>query len=436
MRNTWWKRLTAVGTAVIFAAGVVAVADAQLARSKRKKDDAEQQDASEYSLEFRKQAGKVQPLVNDKKWPEVMAALPELEAIPDRTPADNRAIATWRLQAAQGIGNPEQFAAAVEAFLEGGYADAAQTSAMHQSLAAHYNNAKNREKTVYHYQKFVDATPDVEPDELETLGRLYRQNSQFAEASTWFTKAIDLSASKGIKPKEELFQLRDHSLLELKDEAGRLANLEAAAALYPDKRYYSNIVALYQQLTEDDRVAMMNAYRLAVTDPLGGLATVGGYLNYADLALATGSPGEAVRALERGIKEGTVPGVGTNEQSLQAARAAVAADRKTLGAEAAAAAKNPKGDVSVKVGLGFYSTGDYGRTVELVRQGIAKGGVSRLDDANLLLGAALVELGRREEARAAFEAAAKSATNPHMARIARLWLARATREQAPAPAGG
>jgi tetratricopeptide (TPR) repeat protein len=207
-------------------------------------------------------------------------------------------------------------------------------------------------------------------------------------------------------------------------------------ALYPDKKYYSNIVALYQGASKDDRVVMMNAYRLAVTDPRGGLATVGGYLNYADMALTYGSPGEAMRALERGIKEGIVPGVGTNQQALNEAKAAVAADQKTLAAESASAGRNPKGDVSVKVGLGYYSTGNYEKAAELVRQGIGKGGVARLDDANLLLGAALMELGRRDEAKAAFEAAAGAATDANMARVARLWLARATREDAPAPAGG
>lgn len=436
-RNSWWSRLVTVGTAAVLGATLSMAADAQLAKPKKKKGETEQPEpGSEYSDEFRKQASKVQPLVNDKKWAEVLAALPALDAIAEKKPADDRAIATWRLQAAQGVGDQEQFVAAVETFLERGYADAAQTSAMHQSLAAHYNNKKDRAKTVYHYQKFVDATPDVELGELETLGRLYRQNSQFADAAGWFTKAIDLAARKGEKPKEELFQLRDHCLLETKDDAGRLANLEAAVALYPDKKYYSNIVALYQGQSKDDRVVMMNAYRLAVSDPRGGLATVGGYLNYADLSLTTGSPGEAVRALERGIKEGIVPGVGTNQQALTEAKAAVAADQKTLPAEAAAAARNAKGDVSVKVGLGYFSTGNYEKAAELVRQGIAKGGLARPDDANLLLGAALLELGRRDEAKAAFEAAAGAATDPNMARIARLWLARATRDDTAAPAGG
>jgi TolA-binding protein len=152
--------------------------------------------------------------------------------------------------------------------------------------------------------------------------------------------------------------------------------------------------------------------------------------------MVAGSPGEAMRALERGMKEGIVPNAGTNQQALATAKAAVASDKKTLPAEATAAAKNPKGEVDVKVGLGFYSTGDYAQAVEVIRRGIGKGGVARLDDANLLLGASLLELGKTEEAKAAFEAAkAAAAPGSPLGQIADLWLARVARGGS-APAAG
>jgi hypothetical protein len=85
-----------------------------------------------------------------------------------------------------------------------------------------------------------------------------------------------------------------------------------------------------------------------------------------------------------------------------------------------------------------YRTGDFEKAAAATQKGIAKGGVARLDDANLLLGAALVELGRSDEARAAFDAAVAAAPAGNMtARIAKLWLARVARPAAaPAPATG
>ena len=91
----------------------------------------------------------------------------------------------------------------------------------------------------------------------------------------------------------------------------------------------------------------------------------------------------------------------------------------------------------MKVGLGFYSTGDYAQAVEAIKRGIAKGGVARLDDANLLLGASLLELGKNDEAKAAFEAAKAAApAGSPLGRIADLWLARVARGSAAAPVAG
>lgn len=414
-----------------------AKATPQEAKKKKKKgEQAAPEPGADFSPAFRKEAPKVQKFVNEKKWADVVAALPVLDALPGLTPDDMEVLATWRLQATKATGDMDGFSAAIETYLEKGYALPDQIGPMHQQLAAYYNGKQDRAKTLAHYRQFIDATPDAEPDELQTMGKLYLQDQNYTEASHWLGKAIDVTKSGGKQPDEAWFQLRDRCYVELKDQTGRLNNLEALVGYYPNKEYYSRIVAIYQTETKDDRTVMLNAYRVAVADPRGGLATVGGYLGYADTALVAGSPGEAARGLERGMKEGIVPNAGSNQASLQEARTAIALDRKSLPGEATAAARNPKGEVAVKVGLGYYSTGDYEKAVEMVRLGISKGGVARLDDANLLLGSALMELGRRDEAKAAFEAGkAAAGANMYMARIAGLWLARAARQDM-APAGG
>jgi hypothetical protein len=441
--KTGLKGLTATGALLAMAIAFAPVATAQYDSSKSRKERTAEAEASkeegpkaDYSKEFRKQAGPVQTLVNEKKWAEVLAALPALEAIEGLTQDDRKALATWKLQATQGVGDQDAFAAAIEEFLAGGFADQQNVGAMHRQLAAIYSAKKDNAKTLEHFKAFVDATPDVAPDEYETLGRLQMQASQYAEACQTLGKAIDATTAKNEKPKEMWFQLRDRCFIETKDDASRLSNLETLVGQYPDKTYYSRIVAIYQVQSKDDRTVMLNAYRVAVADPEGGLETVGAYLNYADTAMNAGSPGEAQRGLERGMKEGIVPSAGTNQQIVTQAKAAVASDKKTLPGEAAAAAKNPKGEVDVKVGLGYYSTGDFAQAAEAVKRGIAKGGVARLDDANLLLGASLLELGKKDEARAAFEAA-KTAAPPGslLGRIAGLWLARTARTDT-APAAG
>ena len=414
--------------ALLFAGvAVAALASLPQVALAAKKQQAEQPaDTREFSKEFRKNAGAVQKLLENQKWPEALEEIAKLEALPELTPDDRKVILSWKLTAQQASGDREGLMATLEAFLEAGFASPEQIGPFNQQLAAWYNGKKDMPKTLAHYRAFVDATPDATADELETMGRLYLQAENDQEGVFWLSKAVATAEAAGAQPKEVWYQLMDRSFVQLNDGARRLENLEALVSSYPKPEYYSRILAIYAHDSKDDRTLMLNAYRLAFVDV--GLATVGEYLGYADTALVNGSPGEAMRALERGMKDGIVPSVGTNQQTAQEAKAAVARDRKDLPADAAAAAKNPKGEVDVKVGLGFYSLGEWDQTVAAVQRGLAKGGVKRADDANMLLGAALIELGKYAEAKAAFTAAAAGGgADSYMKRLAGLWIALADR---------
>jgi tetratricopeptide (TPR) repeat protein len=382
----------------------------------------EAQREPEYSKAFRKQAGKIQKNVQDQDWDKALEGIDSLMQEEGLTPDDLQVLYSWRLAGLQATGQREAFMAAIEAYLDGGYARPDQIGPMNQQLAAWYNGQKDMEKTLLHYRRFVDATDDLTAQEMDTMGRLYMQAGEDAEGVAWLQRAIETAEAAGETPAEVWFQLLDRSFVDMEEGVRRLANLEALVGYYPKPEYYTRVLALYSQATDDDRMVMLNTYRLALVD--SGLETVGQYLSYADHALVLGSPGEAARGLQQGMDAGIVPSEGSNQQTLKDAQAAAAADRKNLPKDAETAAKNAKGEIAVKVGLGFYSIGDWERAVELVKLGLEKGGVQRLDDANLLLGAALVQLGRYDEARDAFEAAAAAAgSGSYMARVAGLWEA-------------
>lgn len=426
---------TRTAAALLAALATIALCAApQPASAAKKEAAAEEAPKPSFSKGFVKAAKSVQKDVDAKKWPEALAGIATLEALPDLNDDDWKVILNWKLLAQQGTGDTEGLMGTLETWLAKGYATPEQTVLFHQNLAAHYSKKNDAEKTLLHYKAFIDASPDPEPDEIAVLGRIYMQRGDNEQAVAWLNKAAAAAEAKGQQPEELWFQLMDRSFVEMKDPTRRLANLEELAKRFPKREYYSRVLALYSQGTGDDRILMLNAYRLALVDV--GLSTVGEYLGYADTALVLGSPGEALRALEKGMAAGVVPSAGTNQQTLQEARNAVARDRKDLPRDAEAAAKNPKGEVDVKVGLGFYSLGEWAKAAESVDSGLKKGGVKRADDAHLLRGAALVELGRYDEAKQAFAAAAAAAgTNDYMRRVAGLWTAYAVRKARGAGAG-
>jgi tetratricopeptide (TPR) repeat protein len=425
------KRIAAILLCAVAGLTVAAAAPPAQAQSGQ---DAQEQKEPEFSKGFRKKAGKVQEDIQAQDWPKALEGIASLEALDGLTEDDRRVILSWKLSALQATGDREAFMATIEEFLGSGLAAPDQIGPMNQQLAAWYNGKKDLDKTIEHYAKFVAVTPDVSPQECETMGRLYLQAGDNAAGVDWLGKAIDRATAAGEVPAEVWYQLRDRAYVDLEDQASRLSNLEELVKRYPKAEYYSRVLSLYSQATEDDRLLMLNGYRLEVLDT--GLETVGQYLSYADHAMALGSPGEAARALKQGMDKGIVPSEGSNQQSLKDAEAAVATDRKSLPRDAETAAGNPKGEVDVKVGLGFYSLGDWDRTAELVRRGLKKGGVNHVDEANLLLGAALVQSGEYEQAKEAFSAAAAAAAEgSYMKRMAGLWKAFADRKSGGSGAG-
>ena len=82
-RKTWLNGLAASGVSLVLVTALAPVASAQTDQPKSRKERAAAAQAAEaeapkadYSKEFRKLAGPVQTAVNEKKWADVLAALP------------------------------------------------------------------------------------------------------------------------------------------------------------------------------------------------------------------------------------------------------------------------------------------------------------------------------------------------------------------------
>jgi len=84
----------------------------------------------------------------------------------------------------------------------------------------------------------------------------------------------------------------------------------------------------------------------------------------------------------------------------------------------------------VAIGKLYFSVGEYAKSADAIQKGIAKGGVTDVDEANSLLGIALVRADKLADARPAFEAV----KGAKYAEVARLWLLYVDTKLNPAPA--
>ena len=105
------------------------------------------------------------------------------------------------------------------------------------------------------------------------------------------------------------------------------------------------------------------------------------------------------------------------KRTLDAAKRRGDVERQALPKAAATLAAAKTGDEMVKVGELYFSAGDYANAVAALQKAIAKGGVTDLDNAEMLLGIALKRKGDKAGAVKAFDLVKE----PKFAEIAKLW---------------
>ena len=118
------------------------------------------------------------------------------------------------------------------------------------------------------------------------------------------------------------------------------------------------------------------------------------FMEMAQLSLQAGLPTEAVRIIEQGYKAGalgTGPEASRHQRLRDLAVKKEAETRANLAELATEAAGFKEGDGLVRVGYAYASMGEADKGIELIQQGIAKGGLKHPEDAKLRLGMAQLQ---------------------------------------------
>ena len=105
------------------------------------------------------------------------------------------------------------------------------------------------------------------------------------------------------------------------------------------------------------------------------------------------------------------------QRTLESVKKKADIERGTIPGADKAVAANASGEDMYKAGKTYFSTGDYAKANTALQKALAKGGVSKADDARMLAGIALSRSGRKADAVKAFD----SIKDPKYMEIARLW---------------
>ena len=147
---------------------------------------------------------------------------------------------------------------------------------------------------------------------------------------------------------------------------------------------------------------LLNVFRLAVR--VGTMRDVD-YPAMATIDLSNGLSIEGKTTLEKAIAAGKIMRTGAVASLLTQANGLVAAEQKALPELAAEAAKQPSGEVYIKLAESYWVSGQLPQALDAMQKGIAKGGIKDMADAQTTLGIMYSDAGMTAEALAAFQKA-------------------------------
>jgi outer membrane protein assembly factor BamD (BamD/ComL family) len=368
-----------------------------------------------------------QNAITAKNWDEALVQIQAAQAVEPKTPYDAFMIDElgWYvyLQKKDYVKSAE----ALERSLATGMVSDADKPQRLRALTQMQLQNKNYEKAIAAGTEYMKLNP-ADADIALNLAQARYLSNDFQGAKTAAEQLVASSA----KPAEPALLLALRANYELKDNAGVTRALEGLVRHYPEPKYWEDLLNTQLYRTKDDR-GLRALYRLM--NDTNTLDKPDEFTEMGATLVTGGFPNEAKGILERAIATNQLQGdaKARAQADLDRAKSGAAADAKDVGTAAAQLAAAKTGNQIVAIGKLYFSMGDYANAADAIQKGIAKGGVTDVDDANLLMGIAHSRQGKLAEARAAFDAVKA----PALAEVAALWKLKLDTAAAPAaPAAG
>ena len=347
----------------------------------------------------------VQEALAAKQYKVAMVKIGEADALATNPTSYERYILDrLRGSAAVGAGDPNAALKAFNAVIESPHLPANEKLPTLDALVRLSFSSKNFPATVDAIQKYR-AAGGTSQATIEILPQALYLSQRYKEAGAELTTQIRALEAAGKTPTKQQIELLASCALKQNELPSYLAALRSMVSYYPDQRYWLDLVVRTStQSGFSDRLSL-DVYRLRAYT--GTLQQTSDYMEAIQLALQAGYPGEADRLYKQGEKagllgKGNAADVDRQRRLKELVARKITEDKALLAEGERQAAKQTTGDALVVTGQNLASYGDYEKGLQLMRQGVAKGGLKRPEEAKLHQGYAYVLAGQLDDAAKVF----------------------------------
>jgi tetratricopeptide (TPR) repeat protein len=265
-------------------------------------------------------------------------------------------------------------------------------------------------------RQLLAAIPEPSADVLMIEGQALFQLGRYDDALVPIKTAIDMYQSQGQKPKENWLLLLRVIYFEQKDYESMIQVVKELIRYYPKDTYVRTLAGVYSELGDTKK-------QLALTEVLyegGFLNRSNDLVNLANLYLLHGLPYKAAKVLDKEMNDNIVESNERNLRLLSQAWYQAREDEKAIPPLERAADMTGEGELYLRLGQANINLENWGEAASAVQKALQAGGLKRPDQANIMLGMALFNQKRLEQARRAFQAAARDNRSQ---RAATQWIA-------------
>jgi len=265
-------------------------------------------------------------------------------------------------------------------------------------------------------RQLLAAIPEPSADVLMIEGQALFQLGRYDDALVPIKSAIDMYREQGQIPRENWLLLLRVIYFEQKEYELMIDVVKELIAYYPKDTYILTLAGIYSELGDTKK-------QLALTEVLyekGMLNTSSHITNLANLYLLHGLPYKAAALLDKEMKTNIVESNERNLRLLSQAWYQAREDEKAIPPLERAAEMTNDGELYIRLAQANLNLENWSEAASAVEKGLKAGGLKRNDTANIMLGMALFNQKRLEQARRAFE---RAASDSRSQRAATQWIA-------------
>jgi outer membrane protein assembly factor BamD (BamD/ComL family) len=365
-----------------------------------------------------------QELIKTGRYKEALGKVHEAEAAGARNANETYLIERMRIAAASGAGDADTAARSFEALNATGRVSGPDKLRMIESIASTFYRSQQYAKSMQWSQRYLREGGNSPAIRTMLIQSQYL-SGDFAGATKELMVEIQGAERAGGAPAEDRLKLLLNAASKQGDNNAYVFAMEKLVTYYPRKEYWVDLLSRMQRKAGFSDRLSLDAYRLSLAT--GSMSAAADYMEMAQLALQADLASEGKQVIDKGMSSGALS---TGAQADRAKRLKALVDKK-LAEDAASRADDERqaaaaktGDAMVGLGLNLVYAGQAAQGVQLMQQGIAKGGLKRPEDAKLHLGIGQLAAGDKAKAQATFKTVQGT---DGTADLARLWALYARR---------